>query len=64
MLLLDEATSCVSPSEDWVAQSAIKSLWEDKAVLAIVNKLSTVMAHDHVIVIERGRVVDEGRPGL
>jgi ATP-binding cassette subfamily B multidrug efflux pump len=60
ILLLDEATSALDSEVESVIQSSLYRLMEGKTVIAIAHRLSTVAAMDRLIVIDRGRIVEEG----
>lgn len=60
ILILDEATSALdADSEHWV-QEALQRLMQGRTVLVIAHRLSTVRHADRVIVLERGRIVQQG----
>ncbi|MGA2552681.1 MAG: ABC transporter ATP-binding protein [Burkholderiaceae bacterium] len=60
ILLLDEATSALDSEVESVIQNSLSRLMEGKTVLAIAHRLSTLAAMDRLIVLDRGRVVEEG----
>ncbi|WP_028533972.1 ABC transporter ATP-binding protein [Paludibacterium yongneupense] len=61
ILLLDEATSALDSEVEAAIQSCLYRLMEGKTVLAIAHRLSTLVAMDRLIVMDRGRIVEEGR---
>ena len=71
ILILDEATSALDVLSEKNIVKAVQSLDEDRTVLMIAHRLSTVVNADRIIVLENGRIVDQGhheelrsRPGL
>jgi ATP-binding cassette subfamily B multidrug efflux pump len=60
ILLLDEATSALDSEVEEAIQKSLSRLMEGKTVVAIAHRLSTIAAMDRLIVIDRGRIVEEG----
>jgi ATP-binding cassette subfamily B protein len=60
ILLLDEATSALDAQSEQIVQDALDRLAEGRTTLVIAHRLSTVRGADKIIVMDRGRVVDEG----
>jgi ATP-binding cassette subfamily B multidrug efflux pump len=60
ILLLDEATSALDSEVEAAIQDSLYRLMEGKTVVAIAHRLSTIAAMDRLIVMDRGRIVEEG----
>jgi ATP-binding cassette subfamily B protein len=61
ILVLDEATSSIDPRTEARLQAALEKLIEGRTAIVIAHRLQTIVRADHIIVIEDGRVVEEGR---
>ena len=61
ILLLDEPTSALDPGTEAAIMDTIKELMRGRTTLIVTHRLATIHDVDHIVVLEHGRVVEEGR---
>jgi ATP-binding cassette, subfamily B, bacterial len=64
VLILDEATSSLDLPTERLVQRALRTLLRQRTAIIIAHRLSTVEIADRVLVIDRGRIVEDGTPAL
>ena len=62
LVLLDEATSALDTESEQSIQEALARLFKGRTVIAIAHRLSTLDAFDRIVVLDRGRIVEDGAP--
>lgn len=64
LLILDEATSALDTESEQAIQQALKTVMENKTTLIIAHRLSTIEDVDYVVVLEQGRILQQGSHDL
>jgi ATP-binding cassette subfamily B protein len=62
IILLDEATSALDNESERLVQDALLRLVEGRTVIAIAHRLSSLNSYDRIVVLDRGRIVEDGAP--
>src|SRR5690606_11715556 len=62
LFILDESTNALDTLSEQVVQEALESFGRDRTVVVIAHRLSTIERADHIIVLDAGRVAEQGRP--
>ncbi|HET9591142.1 MAG TPA: ABC transporter ATP-binding protein, partial [Anaerolineales bacterium] len=60
IFILDEATASVDPFTEWQIQQALDLILKNSTSILIAHRLSTVKAADRIVVMEKGRIIEEG----
>ena len=63
ILLLDEATSSLDNESEYLVQQALDRLMRGRTTIVIAHRLSTVERADRILVLDKGRIVEEGTHG-
>ena len=62
ILILDEATSALDSEAEIMVQNALENLMKNKTVIAIAHRLSTLRSMDRIIVLDHGKIIEDGNP--
>ena len=60
ILVLDEATSALDSESERIVQQALEKLIQNRTVIAIAHRLSTLLAMDRILVLDKGKIVEDG----
>jgi ATP-binding cassette subfamily B multidrug efflux pump len=60
IVILDEATSAVDPQSERMVQAGMKELFKDRTAIIVAHRLTTTRLADRVLVIHKGRLIEEG----
>lgn len=60
ILLLDEATSALDAESEMLVQKALEGLMQERTTLVVAHRLATVLKADRILVLDQGRIVEEG----
>ena len=60
LLLLDEATSALDAESETLVQQALEKLMAQRTTIVIAHRLATVQSCDRILVLDHGRIVEEG----
>ncbi|MCK9926103.1 ABC transporter ATP-binding protein/permease [Frankia sp. Mgl5] len=60
ILILDEATSALDSESERLVQDALEDLWATRTVIAIAHRLSTLLTMDRIVVLDGGRIAEQG----
>ncbi|MDO9631904.1 MAG: ABC transporter ATP-binding protein, partial [Humidesulfovibrio sp.] len=61
LLILDEATSALDTESERIVQLALENLMQSRTSVVIAHRLSTILTADLIVVMENGRVIDQGK---
>lgn len=61
IVLLDEATAALDPENERAVQDALRALSADRTLLVIAHRLQTVQSADQILVLDEGRIVEQGK---
>ena len=59
-MILDEATSALDTESERYVQDALEKMMENRTSLVIAHRLSTIQKADHIVVMEKGDIIEQG----
>ncbi len=59
-MILDEATSALDTESEQLVQKALEKMMENRTSIVIAHRLSTIQKADKIIVIQKGKIVEQG----
>lgn len=60
IMILDEATSALDTESEKLVQEALENMMENRTSLVIAHRLSTIKKADHIVVMEKGKIIEQG----
>ena len=60
LIILDEATSALDTESERLVQQALENLMKNRTSVVIAHRLSTIQNADHILVLQKGQIVEEG----
>ena len=60
IMILDEATSALDTESEKMVQIALENMMQNRTSIVIAHRLSTIQKADHIVVMERGEIVEQG----
>ena len=60
-MILDEATSALDTESERLVQQALENMMQNRTSIVIAHRLSTIQKADTIVVLHRGRIVEQGR---
>ena len=61
ILILDEATSALDSTSERLVQAALEELMKDRTSIVIAHRLSTIRQADHILVLQDGQIMEQGK---
>lgn len=60
-MILDEATSALDSTSERLVQAALEELMKDRTSIVIAHRLSTIRQADHILVLQDGQIMEQGK---